>query len=58
MTFSNRVLKLIQEDYTLKIKNKVILENMKYIIKNDKDPDTVGILKKQLSEHPLQEEWF
>ena len=53
MTFSNRVLKLIQEDYTLKIKNKVILENMKYIIKNDKDPDTVGILKKQLSEHPL-----
>ena len=42
--FSNQVLKHIQEDYTLKIKNKVILENMNYVLRNDKDPELINIL--------------
>jgi hypothetical protein len=43
---SNHVLKNLQLEYSLKIKNKVILENIKYLGKNDNDPESVKNLKK------------
>jgi hypothetical protein len=42
----------------LKVKNKVIVENIKYVLKNDKDPEYVNILYNKLIEHPLEEQWF
>ena len=56
--FSNQILRHIQEDYTIKIKNKVIVENMKYVLRNDKDPELINIMYNQLKEHPLEEQWF
>ena len=31
---------------------------MKYIDRNDKDPESINILYNTLKEHPLSEQWF